>query len=613
MERWLLPTVFVLACLLYLKADFFVSWDLSRYLEMARGLVAGQGLVYIDGAPLTERYLFPIILAGVLIVTGGSVPACTVVVSLIAACLPVLATALARRMFGIQTALATAGLLLFSPAWIFWAPRHIDPFWPLPLLACLIILSSPDRPGEVLRGLGCGLLAGLALFCKEISLLFVPVPLLAWLFRLIPGGPKRMAGFYLGFTPLLLAFAWLLFAGGVANQNPVAFGDFSIINIAKFCLTGLARFLGIVEGRSLGNAFGLALFLFAATIITPLVFYKSGQRVAAKNAGLLLLCFFCFLPASIFPGYYSWRMSQNLLGIALMFILLSSLMAWSADRLSKKFSSPIKAPIAAMLILAALTACGVFWQVKFDSPRAKVGYGNTLAAAAGRLQWPGLTLRGSTLYRWLHENHPKPCVVMVDYPPVRYGLGLFDRGRYRPVHLPVHALAPIARSVHALGLTPLAGSHLGPVLIYCDRVRPKAMTEAKIYFLFADSLWRDMRSGEAVFLAVYQKPLLMAMAAWAPRQPGLSLRLGKIRVAGNKSLDLYTIRAAMIKPSIELPTPVLINRDAVVYLRWLSKNRPKAWAQVRGDMLKSVRALTPEMLDALLEDRSIPGLEVIWE
>lgn len=611
LDRWLLPAVFLLACLLYLKADFFVSWDLSRYLEMARGLTLGQGLAYIDGAPLTERQLLPLILAGVLWISNGSMLACTLAVSLISACFPLLVSALARRLFGLRAALATAGLVLFSPALIFWAPRHLDALWPLPLLACLVLLAARPRSVEAWPGLACGLLAGLALLGKETAILFAPVPLLAWLCRLLPGGRRRVGWFYLSYLPVLMAVGWLFFSSGAANQNPAAFGDASLVGILRLGLLGLGRYLGVVDGSSLGSTFGLAPLLLAAVLAAPLVLRHSGRPAAARQAGLLLLVFLCFLPASIYPAYFSWRLSQNLLGVALMYITLGGLLAWSAGRLAEKLGRPGRAPLAAGLILAAFVAGGIFWQVLADAPLARVVYRNTLAMAAARLKSPRLTLRGKTIYKWLRENHPQPCAVLVDYPPVRYGLGLFNQGRYLAMHLPLRSMAPIARGVHALGLIPLAGRRAGPVMIYCYPQPSRAMAETTIYFLFADELWRVLQSGRAGYLALYYKSFQATMALWAQGDPGLVQSLSQARATGKQRLDLYQIRAGRLRGPAPRAPSVTVNRHAAAYLRWLSQKRPQAWARMRRDMLRSVEALTPQMIEALLQKRSNKGLIII--
>jgi 4-amino-4-deoxy-L-arabinose transferase-like glycosyltransferase len=112
--------------------------------------------------------------------------------------------ALGRRLFSAPVGVAAAALVSFHPGLLYYDTRNLHP---LSFDAALIVLSvvsmvaTAARP-SLLRGLGAGLLQGLAVF-ERASLIGLPVAFLAWVMNAKSGARGRtIAAFLIGFAAI---------------------------------------------------------------------------------------------------------------------------------------------------------------------------------------------------------------------------------------------------------------------------------------------------------------------------------------------------------------------------------------------------------------------------
>ncbi len=192
--------------------------DSARYDQLARQLVAG-----VD--PGAELYwqppAYPLLLAGVYALTGGSMLAAKLLQALVGAATALLAWSLGRRLLGVAGgAVAGLGVALYGPL-VYFEGELLAEGWAAMLAPALVLalLGVAERGGR-LRGLGAGLLLGLCWLTRPT---FAPVCLagLAWLaYRRWRLRPRRAALLPVG----LAALAFGVVLGALALHSARTLG-----------------------------------------------------------------------------------------------------------------------------------------------------------------------------------------------------------------------------------------------------------------------------------------------------------------------------------------------------------------------------------------------------
>lgn len=605
----LVPTItFAVGLLLFIKSEFFVAWDLSYYLAMAGNLLQGLGFVTSSGWLMPERPLFPLMLAGVLNLSHGSLLACGYLISLVSAGMAAMAVGLARRLFGNAVAVVCAVLILSSPSMIFWVPRHIDPFWPLALMAALFLLLARQKRRELCWGGLAGLVAGSALLIKEVSVLFIPAPLvLAWLGSL-PGGWRRAAGFYGGLLPLAALWAFLFFIKTAAPHNPIPLYEFSLANLLAVGTDGLARYYLPVEGAVLFKHFGLAAAMLLALAGGVLGLRRRGAGQAGFNPFLVVLVTWaCLLPLDAWTGYRSGRVAQNFLGITMLYLLLGAGLiqaaGWLARRLPGAWGKAI--PAWALALVLTIGAAGV--QVQWDSPHRSGIMSNTLVAGLLSGQSPKATLRGRDLYDWLSREAKGPCRVMIDETPPRNALSLLGDGRIVPEAMPFQGIMPIKKAQVYLAMDPLSRRLAGPVMITTGRMRGIGHRSNILFAISRDELLRAIKTSRVRYVVLFRSNRLLAR--WLQEQPGIRLA-GRIRDSRRYKVSIFEVAPDFAPGPGDGPDHLFLSRHAVAYFRWLKAHSPDLWAKVSRLTVEYINGLDPSRLNMIINGTAAPCYSV---
>jgi len=177
--------IFALALpLLFFSQPSHLTSDESLYLAEGFNIAQGQGITYPSGEPVNHRPpLYPALLAGSLKALDGSLENAYWVPKVFALFNLLLLYLLGRKLFGavagiLAALLAGCGSLLNGLATTLYLDGTEASFM---LLSLLLLLYAFDRRHPALFGAAGGAL-GLAFLVKEAAILWVPMPLLLYLF-----------------------------------------------------------------------------------------------------------------------------------------------------------------------------------------------------------------------------------------------------------------------------------------------------------------------------------------------------------------------------------------------------------------------------------------------
>lgn len=192
--------------------------DPTDYDRLGRLLAAGKGfgpaLLSPSGGPTAFRPpLYPLFLGAVYKLTGGSIFAARLVQAALGAVSVVLIWLIARRLFNLRVANASAALAALYPPLVMATEALMSEsiFVPIMLAAILAALVARDDGGRAIRwALLAGVFAGLGLLARPNSLAMLPAILLLVTRRARPRRPRRSA----------IGRAWLVLIGVAAVITP---------------------------------------------------------------------------------------------------------------------------------------------------------------------------------------------------------------------------------------------------------------------------------------------------------------------------------------------------------------------------------------------------------
>jgi 4-amino-4-deoxy-L-arabinose transferase-like glycosyltransferase len=177
--------IFALAIpLLFLSQPSHLTSDESLYLAEGFNIAQGKGITYPSGEPVNHRPpLYPALLAGSLKASDGSLESAYWVPKVFALFSLLLVYLLGRKLFGtvagiLAALMAGCGSLLNSLATTLYLDGTETSFM---LLSLLLLLYAFDHRRALLFATAGGAL-GLAFLVKEAAILWVPIPLLLYLF-----------------------------------------------------------------------------------------------------------------------------------------------------------------------------------------------------------------------------------------------------------------------------------------------------------------------------------------------------------------------------------------------------------------------------------------------
>ncbi len=318
--------IFALALpLLFFSQPSHLTSDESLYLAEGFNIAQGQGITYPTGEPVNHRPpLYPALLAASLKASDGSLGSAYWVPKVFALLNVFLVYFLGRRLFGavggiLGALLAGCGSLLNSLATTLYLDGAESSFM---LLSLLLLIYAFDRRRAPLFAAAGGALA-LAFLVKEASILWVPIPLLLYLFVAEYRAPGSLLGVALFEAAFVALAGWWWVWVYVHTGSIYLLGEPSremLAGLTGLALTGFGlAILGAVAFLAL-RVLGRLASRTLQPVARPLQYSTAAPPSAILvPLGLIILMGWCSLLFLALERFW-WPVEGNYLGLTLDYV-----------------------------------------------------------------------------------------------------------------------------------------------------------------------------------------------------------------------------------------------------------------------------------------------------
>ena len=384
--RWLIALgIGLYALAIYAKRDFYVAWDLSEYLSVAKNLAEGFGLITPENITDLNRIAFHGMLAIPIALFGDTLQPIAWTIIGFSCLFVVLIFLLGARLYGNLVGILAALGFLVSPQLVFWVPRHIDPVWPCYLFIALIMLLSQSKR-DVIIGMGAAAMTIIAFMTKNVALLFVVSVTICWALGILPGSRQRPLYFFI--TLAIALVSWEVFSEYVAGHQTSDFpGQNALWSLARALQTDriapkdMTEFLSEAQarypnpglphivlynaitalltilhalGRYVKSDDGLMGNIPAAPAILGAFFLIMARGIANRNPSDLVMMSLAiaFLPLVAVCAILGYRFPQALVVTALLYLAAAAIIVSSAAYLPFRATAQVLPALLAVILVS---------------------------------------------------------------------------------------------------------------------------------------------------------------------------------------------------------------------------------------------------------------------
>lgn len=460
--------MFLISSTLMFKNDFMVSADLAiDYLSEGYKIAFGNESLMPFGDFWTRRYLFVLLIAGALKISGGVLWSSQIVIALIASAFVTSFCYFVFKAGGRLLSFLTFILLISSPTIIYWAPRHIDAFWPIFLFISLAIIHTDEKHNGLAVGLLSGATAALALFIKETSMLFIAAPTVLFLFNTYQTNYKRLVGFYAIYVPMLLLFWYYLSCGPQYLQASALVGGKGLSGIIQIFVAGIVLQYNLFVGKFIRFYFLSKVMMVAIVYCAFMAIYFIRDKQSYRLEKIVFACFLCFFPLDVIVGAKMMRISQNLFSACLLFLSCLLFLKFIVLKLVNKMrlslsETTLQAIATSVMVIAVLSTSALSYSYGKDADEV---YENTLLHLllhTGKL--PTFQLRGQQLGKYILCTEQPEGGVLVQKAAIEAGARLATKGALDLHMFPQYGLT-LNNGHYRFGTIPLKGPLKGDMLI----------------------------------------------------------------------------------------------------------------------------------------------------
>jgi len=431
--------ILIAICGLMLAGGLVVAWraprlgeyDPANYVEVARNLLAGQGLTSEVVGNFYRRYqsvqhaedrrasVWSVVLAGSMAMLGESEFAATLPNLLLGLLLaPVLVYLLAQQL-RLPSAVCLAAAIVFV-AWPYWLKESLDAgadvlFTSLLLLALLAVLCAGERRGAMLLA---GAAVGLAYTVKPAGLLLV-VPLAAYYWLDQAGlSPRRRLLCLVGFAGVLLLFASpMLISNCLAFGNPVYSTNIHTAGHIRTDASG-EGLLHVYWGEPLPS---LGLWLSQAGLqgVAVTVVEHLGRALALLFGGIGL---FFVVPCVIVVSGISYHRRVRNLWVFAGLLILELALTWIV---LPRYLLVVLPVVTISAAAGGMTIARRIWAIRRDAEAgllavvllvASVGIGGYVYWRVSQQSADSLRQAHIEMADWAKQQLPAYSVIMAHYP-----------------------------------------------------------------------------------------------------------------------------------------------------------------------------------------------------
>lgn len=513
---WIFPLA--LSALTFINADGSVSTDMGWYLDSALNLFSGHGYLDIDHSPITHRAPgFPGLIAAAYAVLGVSVYSAFWIIRLFAILNPVVIFFVGHKLFNRWVGLIASLLYVTSYNVNYWSYRHLDAVWPpLGLLAILALVLAFERRSWIYAAIS-GATLGLTFIIKEIVIVFLPLPLLAW--ALLHRYRHRRNGVGIaifGLSFLIVLAPWfayvhaqtgslenLLGFGGATVGQTFASGEvegagFDLLAGISTYITGLSQYaFSTTNEYSLIANFVLWPLFAVAWLYTLVV-----ALIRRQSEALLLLAAGLFSPLLAYFGVRDFRLGQGVFFFGLTYLAsanflyqLTPLLIAGLQRIQRQI--PFAPLLRRAIPITIVTLC-LGLQMFAAAPSNTV-----FLKRSGVVQWlfgqgGGMDLSGrytaevNRVGDWITENIPEGSRFAMSFHSTARPIFFYSEGLY-PVHL-----MPVLSTGEPLPTHENRESQI----VFMSAVRPDPHPRSRLYALREADLLGMLGERDISYVAV---------------------------------------------------------------------------------------------------------------
>ena len=556
--------LFVAGILIYSKCPFFISWDLSEYLVLAKNLILGNGYVDIQGDPQHIRPGFVLLLATSLKIAGGNLEGPIWLIVIFSSLLPVCIFAVGTKIDSLSTGLFASLLFISSPSFIFWTPRHIDPFWPVFLFASILFLPGTSCPKKNQFSFLSGIFLSVAITIKPVAICFLPFALITRKFTpSLRPSKSAILYHYVGFF-IVSGLLLILFPQIYADTNSAFIFPFNFLASAQ---TWPNFFWAILKGfyayffptnlsEGISNSIALGSLLIISFVISTAISWSNNRNILYTN-----ILLFCFLPFLSIVGLYNLRASQNLFIIGLLYISLAYLIVTLGRIIKPIYNSKKLGVFFTVFIFIIIGTAQWLFIDNVDKRRLRNMY--ILNYYSERSC--GYLLRGRSIADWLQNNLDSDHTAMISKITTANGAFLAQSHPRKIMRIPFTVVSDYT------GCPPYK---LNPDKIACPVIihsLGKPSNQSSLLILSETDLFNCINLKKVKYLFIDAK---LPSNNWLDHNPAF-LFIGKIIDTGS-AFKIYEVRPHLLDHHNDKP---IFTTSAFRYLDWLKENHPRrlAW------------------------------------
>lgn len=620
MKAVLVAVFFLIALGLYGPGSFFVCWDLSTYLNVAKNVSDGQGFIQSTGSGMASHAGFPATLAVLLKLTGPSTLAIAWFLAVASATTATALLTVGIRLFGVLPGLAGGLLFLLVPESIFAMPRLLDGVWPGLLLGSLLLLlvgKRSHRWAEGMLGAVAGLLAAYSTGIKEISLLFFPLPLLLRWLGSIPATKTRLASFYgMGSVGLL---GFFLLRRAVPKTDPEKLGTTlsentgvlaravgeetglpALWELVQFGFVGVWRYFFPSVGGS-GIFRDLPLVPLMLLALVPLSIRAIRGDRAARVPVLL---FVAFLPLIGYCGQLQLRYGQIILVLAILALVLGNeIVFWTGKVLRRLPGLEERTTLQTGLSLLIL-ACFLGAQIGLSArPMGKV-WADSFAGRKLRGEETRVRHRGTDLSEWLINHGSLGDGLMIPRADIRDAVAWHTDDRYRLFDFPMRTTTDLAGNRH---YPPTTGPLEDP--LYLTAAFNSDHAERALFLTLSHGAFaRSLEENQIRFIALLVNDWRNNIAPWLLEHPGIKHR-ATVR-DDNTAFLVFEVQSPDLDASLG-KSPALMHPNVSRYLAWTFENDPPRYRTLTEELLGPLLGLDSSQLEPLRQGVAPPNWRLL--
>ena len=454
---WLIPLV--IAVITFFTVDLEVTSDMGWYMNSALNILKGNGYADMDHSLIFHRApCFPLMITASFWLLGVSVFSAFWVVRIFAILNPLLIYFVGKKFFNKWVGLIASLLVLTSFSVNYWSYRHLDAVWPFFIMLFILFTYNAFEKRSMVWFILSGISLGIAFLIKEIVIVFIPLPVLAFIFiRDYRSRKNAVALLIFAFSFLLVLSPWVIYVytktgelgsmlGGGSTvgrellSSDETGGGINLYAGVKNYLIGLGNyFFHPAHEHSIYRNFALVSIFSLAWIFT----IGAGFR-RNKSSILLLLVAVLFSPLLAYFGQNNMRLGQGILFFLVTYLVTADFLLRSVKYTSAKLSSlgtrsnwgkiiPRAGIVTTVLILIGIQMfVGEKRNIDFlrrSTVAALISGCSARMEVSGSFALPFNKAAGD----WISQNLPAGTRLMVSKPSEGKSLFFYSEGRY-PIH-----------------------------------------------------------------------------------------------------------------------------------------------------------------------------------